>query len=594
MAPQMQKTLGRYRIVGELGRGAMGAVYRAVDPLIERDVAIKTLLPTLPEEIMAEVRERFLREARSAGRLNHPNIVTIYDVGEHEGVAYIAMELLEGRSLQQILRGGERLPFGTIADLVAQVADALDHAQRFSIVHRDVKPANIMIDPRGRAKLTDFGVAHVPSSSMTQTGASLGSPRYMSPEQVLGLAADPRADLFSLGVVLYEMLCGRNPFQRANDTVFSLMHRIAGEPQLPLEDPQREIPPGFAAIVDRALAKKPEQRYQRAAEMASELRNYRGLGSAGETRTLVAGAVPRAAQRPPPPAADDGLRSQLLTDLDKFVENFDRDEQAKQREEEAARLRKEEERRLELESKAAEARKREEQRKSAGARGAADPAVAKRRAALDLISRQAAAQAPREDPAAARAKAVAALDHALREADRYLSEIVAQINSVHPRTEGPYDFLYLGRVPSVSLSEGFVYSRPTRVDGREVNGEMKLSYRAAPSLPHVARLQGEEIARCTGYLKSLNVEHKVLAEQRNDFGQPTRAQITVTGALPCEVVIRADYQRFSATLELSGVRRIGRFAAEVASAALVAAVDDLARYILGVDVEFERLLRRAG
>jgi hypothetical protein len=286
---------------------------------------------------------------------------------------------------------------------------------------------------------------------------------------------------------------------------------------------------------------------------------------------------------------DDGLRTQLLTDLDNFVENFDREEQAKLREEEQARLRK-------AELEAAEARKRDAQRQgsSPAPAGAVDPGAGKRRAALDLISRQAAAQPPRQDPAAARANAVAALDQALREADRYLAEIVGQINSVHPKTEGPYDFLYLGRVPSVSLSEGFVYGRPTRVDGREVNGEVKLTYRAAPSVPHVARLQGEEIARCTGYLKSLNVEHKALAEQRNDFGQTTRAQITVTGSLPCEVVIRADYQRFSATLELSGVRRIGRFTGEAASGALEAALDDLVRYILGVDVEIERLLRRAG
>jgi serine/threonine protein kinase len=577
MAPQVQQTLGRYRIVGELGRGAMGAVYRAVDPLIERDVALKTLLPTLPAEIMAEVRERFLREARSAGRLNHPNIVTIYDVGEHEGVAYIAMELLEGRSLQEILRGGERLPFATIADLAAQVADALDHAQRFSIVHRDVKPANIMVDAWGRAKLTDFGVAHLPSSSMTQTGATLGSPRYMSPEQVLGVAADPRADLFSLGVVLYEMLCGRNPFQRTTDSVFSLMHRVAGEPHLPLEDPQREIPPGFAAIVERALAKKPEARYQRAAEMASDLRNYRGQGSGGHTRTLVAGTAPRVTQSSPAPQpkVDEGLRTQLLTDLDKFVENFDREEQAKLREEEQARLRKAEELRLwQPPAAAAEARKPDAQRHSRSPVPAAQP--------------------PRQDSAAARAKAIAALDHALRQADRYLSEIVGQINSVHPQTEGPYDFPYLGRVPSVSLSKAFLYRKPTRVDGKEINGEVKLSYRAAPSLPHVARLQGEEIARCTGYLKSLNVEHKALAEQRNDSAQPAGAQITVTGSLPCEVVIRADYERSSATLELSGVRRIGRFTGEAPAGVLEAAVDDLVRYILGVDVALERLLRRAG
>src|SRR6202162_428820 len=138
-------TLGRYRILGELGRGAMGTVYRAHDPLIEREVAIKTLHPNLPEDVIADVRQRFLREARSAGRLNHPNIVTIYDVGEQDGIAYMAMELLEGKSLQQILRETPRLPIATIADLVAQVADGLDLAQRFRITHRDIKPANIMV-----------------------------------------------------------------------------------------------------------------------------------------------------------------------------------------------------------------------------------------------------------------------------------------------------------------------------------------------------------------------------------------------------------------------------------------------------------------
>src|SRR4051812_10895669 len=252
----------------------MGAVYRALDPLIDREVAIKTLLPDLPADVMAEVRERFLREARSAGRLNHPNIVTIHDVGEHDGVAYIAMELLEGRSLQQMLRG-ERLPFATSAELCAQVADALAHAQRFSIVHRDVKPANIMVDPWGRAKLTDFGVAHVPASSMTMTGAALGSPKYMSPEQVLGVAADPRSDIFSLGIVLYEMLSGRHPFTRAEDSAFSLMPRIASMPHTPLREVDPAIPAGFELVVGRALAKKPEDRYQHAAEMASDLRNYR-------------------------------------------------------------------------------------------------------------------------------------------------------------------------------------------------------------------------------------------------------------------------------------------------------------------------------
>src|SRR3989440_1810370 len=265
--------LGRYRIVAELGRGAMGAVYRAVDPLIEREVAIKTLLDDLPAEILNEVRERFLREARSAGRLNHPNIVTIFDVGEDRAVAYIAMELLEGRSLQQIMRNQPRTPFAIAADIAAQVADALDHAQQYRIVHRDIKPANVMVAASGRCKLTDFGIAYVPTSSMTQTGAALGSPKYMSPEQVAGVPVDGRADLFSLGVVLYEMLTGRNPFLREGDTTpVQVMHRISIEPHRPLRDLDATIPAAFDRIVGRALAEKPQDRYARAAEMADDLR----------------------------------------------------------------------------------------------------------------------------------------------------------------------------------------------------------------------------------------------------------------------------------------------------------------------------------
>jgi len=288
-------TLGRYRIVGELGRGAMGTVYRAHDPLIDRDVAIKTLHPDLPEDVIAELRERFLREAKSAGRLNHPNIVTIFDVGEQDGVAYMAMELLEGRSLQQILAESPRLPFQTVADLVAQIADALDRAQQLGIVHRDVKPANIVVSASGHAKLTDFGVAYVPASTMTQTGTMIGSPRYMSPEQVLGLPIDPRSDIFSLGVVLYEMLAGRAPFVQPGDsTIFPLINRIAVEPHPPVTQVDPSIPAAFEAILCKALAKKPEDRYQRAGEMAKDLRNLRSLeppsvapASADDEKTMV-------------------------------------------------------------------------------------------------------------------------------------------------------------------------------------------------------------------------------------------------------------------------------------------------------------------
>ncbi len=270
------QTLGRYQIVAELGQGAMGTVYKGMDLTIERPVALKTLNSDLPEDIIDEVKERFLREAKSAGKLNHPNIVTIYEFGESNGIAFIAMEYLEGKSLQDVMRG-ERLPFALIAEIVAQIADGLDYAHRFGVVHRDIKPANIMVAPHGTAKLTDFGIARVQSSTMTQAGAMLGSPKYMSPEQVLGQAIDGRADIFSLGVVLYEMLARRTPFEAGEPTVFSLMQRIVTNPLQPLADYAPGIPPAFDIILARALAKKPADRYQRGSQFANDLRNYKSL-----------------------------------------------------------------------------------------------------------------------------------------------------------------------------------------------------------------------------------------------------------------------------------------------------------------------------
>ena len=577
--------LGRYKINGVLGKGAMGLVYDGLDPTLNRRVAIKTLLPTLPEEVIAEVRERFLREARSAGRLNHPNIVTIYDVGEHDGVAYIAMELLEGRSLAQILRDPEPMPFAQAAELAAQVADALDHAQRFSIVHRDIKPANIMVDSWGRAKLTDFGVARLPSSSMTQTGDALGSPKYMSPEQVLGLAVDPRADLFSLGIVLYEMLVKRNPFQRDTDTVFSLMHRIAGEPHLALAGWGREIPAGLARVVERALAKKPEERYQRAAEMASDLRNYRGLDDSAFQKTVVV-------------KKNDAHSSDLLTDLDKFNENFEREQEERAREEaqEQRRLlreKEEAERRWQLPEDLLASEPPAPKREAPPAQPAQPEANPKRRAVLEHLQKQAASQPAREDPRAAAERPIVKLDAALREAERFLLQIAGEINSVHPATERPYDFLYIGRVPSVSLSDAIVRAGYERAGGREVLGSLKMEYRVAPARPHTVTLHKDDIGRCIRYLKSLETGHQALAERRNDFGQPIKAQVTVTGSLPCEILVRGDYEDFGASIELSGVRRIGRWEADVDAGKLEAAIDDLVRYLLGVDDELEKRLRRA-
>jgi hypothetical protein len=302
-------SLGRYKILAELGRGAMGIVYKARDPAIERDVAVKVLREDFPPEEHPAVRERFLREARSAGRLNHPAIVIIHDVGESDGTAYIAMELLQGESLKSTLALPDRLPLDAVAELAAQIADALDYAQRHEVVHRDVKPANIMVTAPGAAKLTDFGIAYVPSSSGTQT-EMLGSPKYMSPEQVKGEALDGRSDIFSLGVVLYEMLTRKTPFERASDTsVYPLMQRIVGFPHERPSEVDPSLPRGFDVILARALAKDAGRRYQRGADFAADLRQLRALlvsadaapGSVDQ-KIRVPGAPPRAGGAAPSPA----------------------------------------------------------------------------------------------------------------------------------------------------------------------------------------------------------------------------------------------------------------------------------------------------
>ncbi len=268
--------IGRYTIDAELGQGAMGVVYKAVDPLIERTVAIKTIKLDLTEAELKNFEARFQQEAKSAGRLNHPNIVTIYDVGKAGDLAYMAMEYLEGRLLRELLDEHAALGLDRILDIAAQVADALAYAHRNGVVHRDIKPDNIMIVGDGRVKITDFGIAQMPASSATQAGTLLGSPKYMAPEQVTGQRVDGRADIYALGVVLYEMLTGESPFQA--DNIGALTYRIVHETPISPARLNPKIPEQLAGIAMKALAKDPDARYQDAADMAAELRRCKEMG----------------------------------------------------------------------------------------------------------------------------------------------------------------------------------------------------------------------------------------------------------------------------------------------------------------------------
>ena len=267
--------LGRYEIVRELGKGAMGIVYLAKDPLIGRLVALKTIRPSAhaDDEDTREFQARFVREAQAAGILNHPSIVTVHDIGVDDptGVSFIAMEYVEGQNLKEVLSAGRPLSFEQAADIIAQVAEGLDFAHAKGIVHRDVKPANIILLEGNRAKITDFGIAKITSgANLTTTGQFLGTPNYMAPEQIKGTPVDGRSDIFSLGICLYECLTHRKPF--GGDSLTSISYKIVHEPFPPLQEANPTIPDGFADVVGHCLAKDPVKRYQRGKDMANALR----------------------------------------------------------------------------------------------------------------------------------------------------------------------------------------------------------------------------------------------------------------------------------------------------------------------------------
>ncbi|HSU76531.1 MAG TPA: serine/threonine-protein kinase [Burkholderiales bacterium] len=303
--------LGRYLIQSELGRGAMGVVYKALDSVLERPVAVKTVNISLEREHADKYEERFYQEARAAGGLNHPNIVTIHDVGKAGDVVFMAMEYIEGVELRTLIGEGRPLRVSQALSIAAQVAEGLSYAHQRGVVHRDIKPANIMVVANGPVKITDFGIARMRGTGdLTQTGMLLGSPKYMSPEQVIGKRADHRSDIFSLGVILYEMLCGAAPFNGENVT--ALMYQIVNFVPPAPSSVNDAVPQLADYIIAKMLAKPLEERYQDAAEVARDLRDCERqmAGSTSEMQSTRPPAVP--ATTPPQPTLVDSTHKSAV------------------------------------------------------------------------------------------------------------------------------------------------------------------------------------------------------------------------------------------------------------------------------------------
>ena len=289
------KQIGRYEILEELGHGAMGTVYRAKDPAMDRVVALKTIISlVLASEQGSEFRERFYREARASGKLAHPGIVAVFDVGEHQGLPFLVMEFVDGRTLADAAKKGERLTLDRICELGQQIAEALGHAHRQGVVHRDIKPANILLTSREvygieRPKITDFGVAKLAAGHTTMTGQILGTPAFMPPEQFTGAPIDGRADLFSLGVVLYWLATGEQPFPGEGITAVS--YKVVHTDPVPPRKLNPAMPAKLEAIIMKCLAKAPDERFQSGEESARDLAELRAGASGAVLRT----AAPQAA-----------------------------------------------------------------------------------------------------------------------------------------------------------------------------------------------------------------------------------------------------------------------------------------------------------
>ncbi len=622
MQIEQAETLGRYRLGAELGRGALTTVYRGTDPALGRAVAVKVLRADLAQEVRQGAREHFLREASAAVRLQHPHIAAVYEAGEQGEIAYCAMELVEGRNLDTVRHDGDRLPFARIGAIIAQLADALDYAHGQGIVHRDVRPANIFVTTDGGAKLADFGLAYTPAAKDGQPLTARAAAKYHSPQQALKQPLDPSTDMFSLGVVLYEMLARRTPFELPDESqLLALKVRIAREPHQPVTKIDASIPPGFDRVLARALAKLPKDRYARACDMADALRAQglaplaaSPLGPAmGAPALRVAqklqpaapatepaalpqsqpSATPSAPTKPAVPMQKAGTVMDVLGDLDAFSRTLD--EQAKALQEAAD----EEERLKALEaqrSAEAEAQRllhEEADLPSLDSLGKSPDTTTdlSRSAVLATLKRQSAAR-PAEGQAGSREQTRSRIDRMLRAAMKYLSELAVGVNGASPTLERPYELLYLPKPPPMRIAEAFTDLRTRRVEGDEVCDFVFLKFRASYTPPGRMELTATDLELCKRLLDAGRVPFEVQVLKKNDFGQPTHAAYVLDGVIPCEIFLRANYDNGTVAVELLNIGRFGKTTGQLTLDQLTnTLLDEIGKFILGAPNTFAKLVR---
>ncbi|HTO48295.1 MAG TPA: serine/threonine-protein kinase [Burkholderiales bacterium] len=545
------RSLGRYALTEEIGRGSMGTVYKASDPLIERTVAVKTIDLAKLDDGSLEPRARFLREAKAAGRLNHPGIVTIYDVGEIEDTAFTVMELVEGRSLKDILDRGEKIPLAAALAILSQTADALDFAHRHGVVHRDVKPGNVMLTRHGTVKITDFGIARIDQTKRTRTGILVGSPGYMSPEQLSGKPIDGRSDVFSLGSLLYELAAGRGPFdaERPEDVV-TLMGNITSRPHEPPSSVNAALPASIDAIVARALAKRPADRYPSAGEMAADLRR------ALERDVRIAPGEPDIARLALSPDI-------LLPDFDLFAET------------------------------AASAAPRPAAAAPQPAPAGAAPPAAPPTGLLARLRSQAEAIEQRDSTGARAADRLMLrfdVERRMRSAFDFYQELVRYIGVVRPEIAHEYRLDGIGSFSAQRVADAFVDSRLRREDGRPWMEMVLLTVVAvSPTDLRVERAPGE-VKTLLDRLGAANLRYT--SDDPLDGSKP--AAIDIAGEITAYARIMADRNRGRIAFLCRNVGGFGtsNFVVDTRTAAETI-FEEFANHLLGASSQFLQLATRS-